>query len=290
MRKLLTAAFLVAICTLHQANAQKATLPRKTPQKAAAMRQATAGQLSSTVAEFCLNYARYFFDLPAQYRENVYYRFQAAGLTLTPDVNLTTELAQSSTLRQVAYKSLYDFCADIQFMYRKPVDEILFGVLYDNLHMNTGPATLLAQHCQQQYQRLIPPALVPNSGRPSTESTLDNSSAKVPRMEQEASNKLATGPAPLRNHTGGGGELEMSGWRFESQPTVEALDDNEGFIRFKIEITDEGEVESVTKVASNVSAAQERLCRDKLLDANCVRTNAGKGGATGFYTFRFIVR
>ncbi len=93
-----------------------------------------------------------------------------------------------------------------------------------------------------------------------------------------------------RPGSGGGGGLEMSGWRFDSTPVVEAVDDNPGVIRFKIKISSDGEVEAVTKVSGNVSPAQEKLCRDKLLDANFVKTNAGAGGATGFYTFRFSVR
>ena len=99
-----------------------------------------------------------------------------------------------------------------------------------------------------------------------------------------------SGGTGSRAGSGGGSGLEMSGWRFESPPTVEAVDDNPGVIRFKIKISDDGEVEAVTKVSGNVSAAQEKLCRDKLQDANFVRTNSGQGGATGFYTFRFTVR
>ena len=88
----------------------------------------------------------------------------------------------------------------------------------------------------------------------------------------------------------GSGGLEMSGWRFESTPVVEALDDNSGVIRFKIKISADGEVQAVTKVSGNVSAAQEKLCRDKLLGANFIKTNGAAGGATGFYTFKFSVR
>lgn len=99
--------------------------------------------------------------------------------------------------------------------------------------------------------------------------------------------------APGSGGTGsspGSGGLEMSGWRIENTPRVEGIDDNSGVIRFKIRISAEGEVESVTKVSGNVSAAQEKLCRDKLLDANFVKTNAAAGGATGFYTYKFTVR
>ena len=99
-----------------------------------------------------------------------------------------------------------------------------------------------------------------------------------------------SGGSGSRPGSGGGSGLEMSGWRFDNTPVVEAVDDTPGVIRFKIKISDDGEVESVTKVSGNVSAAQEKLCRDKLLDANFIKTNAGAGGATGFYTFRFTVK
>ena len=88
----------------------------------------------------------------------------------------------------------------------------------------------------------------------------------------------------------GSGGLEMSGWRFDSTPVVEAVDDNSGTVRFKIKISADGEVESVSKVSGNVSAAQEKLCRNKLLDANFIKTNGAAGGATGFYTFKITVR
>jgi hypothetical protein len=88
----------------------------------------------------------------------------------------------------------------------------------------------------------------------------------------------------------GSGGLEMSGWRFESTPVVEAIDNTSGVIRFRIKISADGEVESVSKVSGNVSPAQEKLCRDKLLDANFIKTNSAAGGATGHYTFRFTVR
>jgi hypothetical protein len=89
---------------------------------------------------------------------------------------------------------------------------------------------------------------------------------------------------------GSGGGLEMSGWAFESTPKVEAVDENSGMIRFKIRISEDGEVQGVIKVSGNVSAAQEKLCRDALNNASFRRTNSGTGPATGFYTFRFTVR
>ncbi len=84
--------------------------------------------------------------------------------------------------------------------------------------------------------------------------------------------------------------LELNGWAAESEPSVKAVDDNRGLVRFKIRINEDGEVESVVKESGNVSAAQEKLCRDALTNTAFRRTNAGTGGATGYYTFRVSVR
>jgi outer membrane biosynthesis protein TonB len=88
----------------------------------------------------------------------------------------------------------------------------------------------------------------------------------------------------------GGGGLEMSGWAPDSSPSVPAVDDNSGVVRFKIKINEEGEIQGISKVSGNVSAAQEKLCRDALNKMSFRRTNSGTGGATGFYTFKITVR
>ncbi|RSK25207.1 hypothetical protein [Hymenobacter metallilatus] len=93
-----------------------------------------------------------------------------------------------------------------------------------------------------------------------------------------------------RGTSPGSGGLEMAGWAIVSKPSVAALDNNSGSVRFKIKINADGEVESVTKVSGTVSAAQERACRDELLKLEFRRTSSAEGGATGFYTFRFTVR
>ncbi|TGE24402.1 hypothetical protein E5K00_04065 [Hymenobacter aquaticus] len=88
----------------------------------------------------------------------------------------------------------------------------------------------------------------------------------------------------------GSGGLEMAGWAFVSKPDAPALDNTSGFVRFKIKINSDGEVESVTKVSGNVTPAQEKVCRDALENADFRRTSSAAGGATGFYTFRITVR
>ncbi|MBG8554712.1 hypothetical protein [Hymenobacter guriensis] len=90
--------------------------------------------------------------------------------------------------------------------------------------------------------------------------------------------------------SGGGNGLEMAGWAFEDRPTAPAIDNNSGYVRFKIKINADGEVEAVTKVSGNVSPAQEKVCSDALYKSAFRRTTAVAGGATGFYTFRITVR
>jgi hypothetical protein len=82
-------------------------------------------------------------------------------------------------------------------------------------------------------------------------------------------------------------DLELVGWRFDNPPTVDATDNERGLIRFKIKISDKGEVESVSKQAGNVSPAQEKECRDKLLNAHFIKADPAARATTGFYTFRF---
>lgn len=88
----------------------------------------------------------------------------------------------------------------------------------------------------------------------------------------------------------GSGGLEMSGWAFVNRPSAPAIDNTSGFVRFKIKVNADGEVEAVSKVSGNVSAAQEKACRDALQNAEFRRTNSASGGGTGFYTFKFTVR
>ena len=89
---------------------------------------------------------------------------------------------------------------------------------------------------------------------------------------------------------GSGGGLEMAGWAFDDVPSIPKIDDTNGLARFKIKINAEGEVESVTKVSSNLSPAQEKAVRDALMNASFRHTTGSNGAATGFYNFRYSVR
>jgi hypothetical protein len=274
MRKLLTAAFLVGGCTLYQANAQKATTPDKT---LAATPNTPPVQVPDWIAaEFGEAYAHYFLDLPAFYRYTVGQNLRNSALASNADLSNT--LAQNTALREAVYQTIYQYCHALKYGLGNSheVDKLVYLMLYNDLHLGDLAATRLAPYISSRYKQPVPTPQY--SAYPVAGDTPDKRS-------------IATSEAPPSSPGNTGGrDLEMSGWRFESQPTIEALDDNPGFIRFKFKITDEGEVEVVTKVAGNVSSTQEKLCRDKLLNANFIRTSTGKGGATGFYTFRFTVR
>ncbi|OWP62281.1 hypothetical protein CDA63_14930 [Hymenobacter amundsenii] len=88
----------------------------------------------------------------------------------------------------------------------------------------------------------------------------------------------------------GSGGLEMSGWAAVNTPRPALVDNSSGFVKYKIRISPDGDIEAITKVSGNVSPAQDRVCRDALEKVEFRRTSAAEGGATGFYTFRFTVR
>lgn len=85
-------------------------------------------------------------------------------------------------------------------------------------------------------------------------------------------------------------ELDHTGWRFEATPRVPVLDKKSGEARFKLVVNAAGTPDSVITVSSTVSARQETLCRMVLETTRFVAINGTPGRATGFYTFRFIVR
>ncbi|MCA8830230.1 hypothetical protein [Hymenobacter pini] len=93
-----------------------------------------------------------------------------------------------------------------------------------------------------------------------------------------------------RGTSPGSGGLEMAGWAFARKPNAPPIDNNPGFVRFKIKINADGEIESINKVSGNVSPAQEKLFRDALENAEFRRTSSAEGGATGFITFRVAVQ
>ncbi|MGY3087411.1 hypothetical protein ACVWYF_000437 [Hymenobacter sp. UYAg731] len=103
--------------------------------------------------------------------------------------------------------------------------------------------------------------------------------------------KLALSGAPaMQGGRPAASELDKTGWRFEAMPRVAALDKKSGEARFKLVVNAAGTLDSVVTVSSTVSARQEALCRMALETARFVAINGAPGRATGFYTFRFIIR
>jgi hypothetical protein len=286
MRKLLTASLLLSGCALQPALAQQATT---TPVKTQA---AEPIQVPDWVAaEFGEAYGRYFPELPSFYQYTASQALRNTPLAI-PNANLTTTLAQNTALREAVYQTVYQYCHALKYGLgnRHEVDQLVYLMLYQDLHLSDLAATRLAPYILSRYQQPAPPIL----GLAGSNGMLTSSGAHLGPIDEQGDRNGsldANYSAPRSgSRTGSGGGLEMSGWRFDSTPVVEAVDDNPGVIRFKMKITDKGEVDYVTKVSGNVSPAQERLCRDKLLEAHFVKTNAGAGGASGFYTFRFSIR
>ncbi|UOG77153.1 hypothetical protein MTX78_11245 [Hymenobacter tibetensis] len=88
----------------------------------------------------------------------------------------------------------------------------------------------------------------------------------------------------------GSGGLEMSGWTLATRERPPMVSNESGYVRFKIQIDENGDIVSVDKVGGNVPPSQVQVCRDFLLkSASFRRTQAGNSGATGFITYRFKV-
>ncbi|GAB2941644.1 hypothetical protein GCM10027048_02590 [Hymenobacter coalescens] len=89
---------------------------------------------------------------------------------------------------------------------------------------------------------------------------------------------------------GDGDGFVGGGWAFAATPKPEAVDNQNGYLRFKIKISADGEIESVEKVGGNMSAEQVRVCRNLINERFGVRKLKPEAGpATGFFTFRFKV-
>jgi len=320
MQKLLTAALLLAGCTPSQAHAQKAQAPPPTAVPAAT---SPTPPLHWAAAEFCDAYAQYYRTLPSLYRYNADQTLHTTPLA-APNADVAALLLQQPALREAVYQTLYQYCHTLKYGLDNgsEVEDLVHQFLYRNLHMSDLAATYLAPQIARRYRQPAPPSLVEataptTAGNDSyvkrqarTTHTADPRGSIAPKAlyGEPGSSRKREQPRTLYTPTGSGephasalyGEadsrpssssgLELSSWQFDTPPTVEAVDDNPGEVRFRIELDDDGEVKSVTKTYGTVSPAQEKLCRDKLLNAHFVKTREGASAATGFYTFRFTVR
>jgi len=183
-------------------------------------------------------------------------------------------------------------------MYSKSADEILFVYLYELLHMNTGPATILTLYCKQHYQR--PLASVPLPSAPyqaATTNTLTESRTvelDSPQPIRKQPTTAAVSRATVRplypakqRLPNPSTDLEADGWRFEAVPLIEAASTEVGLVRFKVKISSDGQVESASKVTSSTSPEQVRRCLDKLLDTQLIKTKPEAGRTTGYCTFKW---
>lgn len=320
MQKLLTAALLLAGCTLPQAHAQKAQVPPLTAVTAAT---SPTPPLHWAAAEFCEAYAQYYRTLPSLYRYNADQSLHTTPLA-APNADVAALLLQQPALREAVYQTLYQYCHTLKYGLDNgsEVEDLVHQFLYRNLHMSDLAASYLAPQIARRYRQPAPPSLAEavtpaTAGNDSyvkrqarTTHTADPRGSIAPKAlyGEPGSSRKREQPRTLYTPTGSGephasalyGEadsrpssssgLELSSWQFDTPPTVEAVDDNPGEVRFRIELDDDGEVKSVTKTYGTVSPAQEKLCRDKLLNAHFIKTKAGASAATGFYTFRFTVR
>ena len=95
----------------------------------------------------------YYPNLAPQCKVFVYEYFEAAGVSFQGQKALFNQLAESSTLREVAYSSLFDYCVDVKWLVKYPMDTFVFTVLTGDLHLAEKDAALLTQHIMARYNR-----------------------------------------------------------------------------------------------------------------------------------------
>jgi hypothetical protein len=293
MRKLLTASLLLTGCTLQPASAQKTTVPHRKVATTKADYSSPAWVPNWVAAEFCEAYSRYFLALPYQYKYSASQALRNTPLA-DPNANLTSMLAKDVTLREAVYKTIYQFCYSVKYDYdnSQGVDEIVYLMLYQDFHLSNLAATQLTMHINSRYKHAAPPRqpkvspVDPEVADKSTTGFIDQPATLHPPQVQDEITTLVKAPVSDARIL----DLQLVGWRFEAAPVIEAEGSERGLIRFKLKVNDEGEVEYVSRVTGNVSSAQEKLCRDKLLDARFVKVSPDARATTGYYTFRFTVK
>jgi hypothetical protein len=121
-----------------------------------------------------------------------------------------------------------------------------------------------------------------------TSVTICQAVAQSGGINQPGKPSLSALPLSLRSHNSIA--LDSTGWRFASPPRAEPIDDYSGEIKFRIQISEAGKVESLIPISTTVSKAQEKLCREALLNTLFLTDNPTPNKATGYYTFKFNFR
>ncbi|MCC9167408.1 hypothetical protein [Pontibacter harenae] len=92
---------------------------------------------------------------------------------------------------------------------------------------------------------------------------------------------------------GGGGSLDMAGWRYDIEPRKDPYENETGIVRFRIKIDGDGNLVNVTTIESTVSPNVEKWYKDQLQKTTFSRTggsSANSAGASGTVTFRITSR
>lgn len=88
--------------------------------------------------------------------------------------------------------------------------------------------------------------------------------------------------------SGSGDGFGNGGWAFASKPQPPLVDNQGGYLRFKITIDGEGEILSVNKVGGTMSASQVEACLRTIRERfTFKKTRSDPGGGVGYITFRF---
>lgn len=266
MKKLFIPAALLLSCSLQPATAQKAPLkkaPRHTITPAGQKPVPKKPDYSQTSwlpnwvsGEFCEAYSRYFLDLPDLYISSASRALKDTPLS-RPEVNLTGALAKSVNLREAVYKTLYEHCYNLKHTFgsSRTVEEMLFLMLYDQLHLNDVAATELTMHIVSRYQ-LPEPKVVAAENEAEPEATEEQKESAVER-------KVYTYVEQMPQLPGGGGEVAIRAaiQKAAQYPPLALHNKVEGRVIVSFIVNPGGDVSDVKVVKSLGSGLDEEVAR-----------------------------
>jgi len=165
---------------------------------------------------------------------------------------------------------------------------------------NDESVTVSAQPSPVQKSTHAPDVVTPPSPKPSSQSLFPGEASNASNNNGDKKGTVGDmgvkngNPDARSNYSGtvGNGNnrnssLDMTGWKWDSRPSVNDQSDEEGRIVFQIKVDEDGNIVSVNVLEKNVSAALVKKYQKEVESLSFSRTSGGNNGegASGKITF-----
>jgi hypothetical protein len=233
-------------------------------------------------AEFSEAYGRYFTALPPLFRYTVSQSLRGTPL-LTATANPASLLQQDEQLRERVYQAIYQYCHTLKYGLGRAesLGKLVYGMLYSDFHLSDLAATQLTPYLLSRYAQPVPPFLYTALA---TDAPGDDKLGE--RTTTAAYRGGTAGSAPTTIAV----KVEAGTWRLAYIPPADIMDDTRGLVLFRVNVTAQGTVASVTKLSGSASPDQVRSFRDALLEARFVRIDPAAPAKGGSFTFRYSIQ